>query len=162
MGVASAVQASAMPSMAAESWAMISGFSGIAEVEAVGGGHGRCAGAGHLAGGFGHGVHGAQLGIEIGPAAVAVQRHGQAALMPCGSGSLDAHHAGFAAGADARCWSAPWCRTARGPSAWSRRWRWRAASSGRRCSRDPRLVAARTSSGGSSGTGHFQVPTGRW
>ena len=29
MGVPSAVQASAMPSMAAESWAMISGFSGL-------------------------------------------------------------------------------------------------------------------------------------
>ncbi len=41
------------------------GLLRIAEVEAVGGGHGGCAGGGHFARGFGHGVHGAELGIEI-------------------------------------------------------------------------------------------------
>ena len=57
------------------------GLLRIAEVEAVGGGHGSCAGAGHFARGFGHGVHRAQLGIEIRPAAVAVERHREAALV---------------------------------------------------------------------------------
>ena len=56
---------------------------GIAEVEAVGGGHRRGAGAGHLARGFGNGVHGAELGIHGAPAAVAVESHGQAALVAC-------------------------------------------------------------------------------
>jgi hypothetical protein len=50
----------------------------VAEVEAVGGRDGRCSGAGDLAAGFGYGVHRAQLGVEITPAAVAVERHGQA------------------------------------------------------------------------------------
>ena len=57
------------------------GLLGIAEVEAVGGGYGRCAGAGNFARGFGDGVHGAEFGIEITPAAVAVERHGEAALV---------------------------------------------------------------------------------
>ena len=57
------------------------GLLGIAEVEAVGGGDGRCAGAGNFARGFGDGVHGAEFGIEIAPAAVAVERHGEAALV---------------------------------------------------------------------------------
>ena len=54
---------------------------GIAEVEAVGGGDGRGAGAGDFARGFGDGVHGAEFGIEVAPAAVAVERHGEAALV---------------------------------------------------------------------------------
>src|SRR5271157_1303680 len=79
---------------------------GIAEIEAVGGGHRGCAGHGNLARTLGDGVHRAQLGIEISPAAVAVKRHGQADLPDWSfrsvrlSRSLDAHHAGLAAGAD--------------------------------------------------------------
>ena len=55
----------------------------IAEVEAVGGGDGRCAGHGHFARGLGHGMHCAELRIEISPAAVAIESHGQTALVPC-------------------------------------------------------------------------------
>ena len=53
---------------------------GIAEVQAVGGADRSGAGAGHVARGFRHGMHGAQARIEIAPASVAIERHGQAAL----------------------------------------------------------------------------------
>ena len=81
MGVASAVQASAMPSIAAESWAMISGFSGLPKFRQLVAATGVAPVHGNLAGSLGHGVHGAKLGIQICPAAVAVQSHGQAALV---------------------------------------------------------------------------------
>ena len=134
----------------------------IAEVEAVGGGHGSCAGHGHLARGFGHGVHGAELGIEIRPAAVAVEGHGEAALVARRAGALDAHDAGFAAGADdgvglhhgvvllvdpalgADVGAGEQLFEVGGEVAVARRAR------------------AATASGGSSGTGDFHVPTGRW
>ena len=66
---------------------------GIAEVQAIGRRDRRRAGAGHVARRLGHGVHRAQLGIEIAPAAVAVERHRQAALR-----ALHADHARLAAG----------------------------------------------------------------
>ena len=40
-------------------------------------------------------MHCPELGIEIGPAAIAVESHGQRALVTRRAGSFDAHHAGF-------------------------------------------------------------------
>ncbi len=65
---------------------------GIAEVQAISGRDWGCAGAGNVAGRLRHRVHGAQLGIEVAPAAIAVERHRQAALGP-----LDANHSALAA-----------------------------------------------------------------
>src|SRR5438270_6314706 len=48
---------------------------GIAEVQAVGRAHGSCAGAGYVTGGFRDGVHCAKLGVEVTPAAIAIERH---------------------------------------------------------------------------------------
>ena len=56
------------------------GLLRIAEVEAVGGGDGRCAGTRNFARSFRDGMHGAEFGIEIAPAAVTVERHREAAL----------------------------------------------------------------------------------
>ena len=52
----------------------------IAKVQAVGRTHRSRAGAGYIARGFGDSVHGSELRIEIAPAAIAIERHGQAAL----------------------------------------------------------------------------------
>src|SRR5947207_5394791 len=48
---------------------------GIAEVQAVRRAHGSCAGAGDVTGGFRDGVHCTKLGVEVTPAAVAIERH---------------------------------------------------------------------------------------
>src|SRR5664279_6323330 len=42
-------------------------------------------------------MHGAEFGIEVGPAAVAVESHGETALVSGGAGALDAHDARFTA-----------------------------------------------------------------
>ena len=85
MGVLRAVQASAMPSMASRELGHDLGFFGVAEVEAVGGGDGSGPGAGDFAGGFGDGVHRTKLGVEVAPASVAGESHGNAALgLACG------------------------------------------------------------------------------
>src|ERR1700686_5877866 len=63
----------------------------VAEVEAVGGTDRSRSGASYFAGGFGDRVHSAETRIEIAPAAVAVERHGQSA-----SGALDADDATIA------------------------------------------------------------------
>src|ERR1017187_3383130 len=69
----------------------------VAEVEAICGGNWSSSGGGNFAGRLGHSVHGAEFGVDIGPAAIAVQGHGQAALMARGACALDAHDSGFAA-----------------------------------------------------------------
>ncbi len=72
------------------------GLFRIAEVETIGRSHRLCARAGYLARGFGHSVFCAQIWIEIGPASVAIESHGQAALMACRACALDAHDTRFA------------------------------------------------------------------
>src|SRR5690606_27560219 len=57
------------------------------KVEAVGGAPWRCSGAAHVSAGFGHGVHGAEMWIEIAVARVTVDRSGDASLR-----SPDAQH----------------------------------------------------------------------
>ena len=69
---------------------------GIAEVQTIRRRHRRRAGHRNLACGFGHGVHRTQFRIEITPSPIAVECHGQTALMMQSAGPLDAHHAGFA------------------------------------------------------------------
>src|ERR1019366_1849388 len=64
---------------------------GIAEVEAVGGADRSRSRAGHFARGFGDRVHGAETGIEIAPAAIAIERHGEPAFR-----ALDADDASIA------------------------------------------------------------------
>ena len=59
---------------------MISGFSGLPKFRQLVAATGSRAGTGDFARGFGDGVLRAQLGIEIAPAAVAVERHRQPAL----------------------------------------------------------------------------------
>src|ERR1019366_9760392 len=59
-------------------------FFRVAEVEAVGGADRSRSGASHFAGSFGDRMHGAETRIEIAPAAVAVERHGQSTI-----GALD-------------------------------------------------------------------------
>ena len=60
----------------------------VAEIKAVGGGHRGRAGTSHLARRFGDRVGSSQLGVQVAPAFIAVERHGQAAVR-----TLDAHHA---------------------------------------------------------------------
>ena len=62
----------------------------IPKVQAVSRRHWSRAGASHVAGRFRHCVHGAQFGIEIAPAPVAIQRHGQRPLR-----ALDANQSGI-------------------------------------------------------------------
>src|ERR1700722_6628755 len=63
---------------------------GIAEVEAVGCGHGSCSRTGDFAGGLGDGVHRSKARIEITPAAVAIERHGKPPLR-----ALNSNYAGI-------------------------------------------------------------------
>ena len=63
----------------------------VAEVEAVGCADRRSSRASHVARGFGDGVHRTQARIEIAPASVAIERHGEAALR-----SFDTDHPGIA------------------------------------------------------------------
>src|SRR5437879_2475370 len=79
------------------------GFLGAAEIEAVRGGDGTRAARGHVAGGFGDGVHGANARIQLAPAAVAVRGEREGALHGAGLRILDAHDGGIArAGAGER------------------------------------------------------------
>src|SRR5713101_7230244 len=55
-------------------------FFGIAEVQAIGRAYGSRSRACHVACGFSDRVHGAELRIEIAPAAIAIERHGQSPL----------------------------------------------------------------------------------
>ncbi len=57
---------------------------GIAEIQAVRRADRNRAGTSHIARSFCHRVHGAQARIEVTPASVAVERHGQAALRTAG------------------------------------------------------------------------------
>src|ERR1700687_465861 len=91
MGISSSSQALVMPSITCENCHMMCGFSGLPKFSKFGPADRRGAGASHVARGFCHGMHGAQPRIEIAPAPVAVQRHGEAAL-----GSLDANYPGIA------------------------------------------------------------------
>src|ERR1700747_1884160 len=63
---------------------------GIAEVQAISRAHGNCACASHIPRCFRNGVHSAQPRIEIAPAAVAIEGHGQATL-----GAFDSDDAGI-------------------------------------------------------------------
>ena len=63
----------------------------IGEVQAVGRADWHCAGASNVARGFGNSVHRAEARIEIAPAAVAIERHGQPAFGP-----FNADHTGIA------------------------------------------------------------------
>ena len=67
------------------------GFSGLPKFRQLVAPIGSRAGASHVARGFRDSVHRAQPRIEIAPASVAVERHGQPALR-----ALDADHAGIA------------------------------------------------------------------
>ena len=57
----------------------------IAKIQAIGRSHRPCSGAGDVAGRFRYRMHGAKFGIEITPAPIAIERHGQRAF-----GALDA------------------------------------------------------------------------
>src|SRR6266478_2963741 len=72
------------------------GLFGAAEVEAIRGGDGTRAARGHVAGGFCDGVHGADAGIQLTPAAVAIGGEGEGALHDARLGILDAYHSGIA------------------------------------------------------------------
>ena len=69
-----------MPSMACENCHMICGFSGLPKFRQLVARHRSRARASHFARGLGHGVHRAQLRIEIAPASIAIERHRQPAL----------------------------------------------------------------------------------
>ena len=92
MGVSSSSQALVMPSMVCENCHMMCGFSGLPKFRQLVAAIGRRARASHVARRLRHRMHGAELGIEIAPAAVAVERHRQAALR-----AFHANHAAFAA-----------------------------------------------------------------
>ena len=98
-GVPSALQASAMPSMAGRELRHDLRLLRVAEVEAVCCGHRRRTGAGDLARRLRDSVHRAQPGVEITPAAVARERHRQPTFLfsAIRARALDAHHAGLAA-----------------------------------------------------------------
>ena len=72
------------------------GFFGAAEIEAIGGGDGARAGSGNVARGFGDGVHGAEFGIELAPAAIAIGGEREGAQDTIFLGLLDAHDGGIA------------------------------------------------------------------
>src|SRR6266478_3969868 len=85
------------------------GLFGAAEVEAIRGGDGTRTARGHVAGRFGDGVHRADAGIQLAPAAIAVRGEREGALHGAGLWILDAHDSGIAragtgesVGADAR------------------------------------------------------------
>src|SRR6266849_2355779 len=79
------------------------GLFGAAEVEAIRGGDGARAAGGHVAGGFGDGMHRADARIQLAPAAVAVGGEREAAFYGAGLRILDAHDGGIArAGAGER------------------------------------------------------------
>src|SRR5229473_1009387 len=67
------------------------GFFRAAEIEAIRGGDGPRAARGHVAGRFRDGVHGANAGIELAPAAVAVGGERERALDDSCLRILDAH-----------------------------------------------------------------------
>ena len=81
IGVPSAVQASAMPSMAAESCAMISGFSGLPKFRQLVAATGVAPVQATLRAPSATACIAPSFGIEIAPAAVAVERHGEPALV---------------------------------------------------------------------------------
>ena len=68
------------------------GLFGAAEIQAIRGGDGPRAAASHIAGRFGHRVHGSHAGIQLTPAAVAVGREGQRALHGSRFRIFDTHH----------------------------------------------------------------------
>src|ERR1700722_3099280 len=68
----------------------------IAKVEAIGCGYWSRARTCPLARSLSHSVHGAQPRIEIAPAAIAIESHGQPTLRVAGVCSLDADYAGIA------------------------------------------------------------------
>src|SRR6266853_960480 len=79
------------------------GLFGAAEVEAIRGGDGTRPAGGHVAGGFGNGVHRADAGIQLAPAAIAVGGKREGALHGASLRILDAHDGGIArAGAGER------------------------------------------------------------
>ena len=87
-----------MPSIASRELPHHFGLFGIAEIQAIRRGDRARARAGHVARGFGDGVHRAKARRKKAPAAVAVGRKRERALR-----FLEAHHGGVArAGADAR------------------------------------------------------------
>ena len=69
---------------------------GIPEVKTVGRRNRRCASAGNFARRLGHRVHRTQLRVEIRPASIAVESHGQPAFMPWRACAFNAHYTGFA------------------------------------------------------------------
>src|SRR2546422_426129 len=72
------------------------GFFGTAEIEAIRCGDGARAAAGYVAGCFGDSMHGADAGIELAPAAIAVGGEREGALHDSGLRILDAHDSGIA------------------------------------------------------------------
>ena len=91
-GISSSSQALVMPSITCENCHMMCGFSGLPKFRQLVAPTGVAPATGDVARGFGDRVHRAELGIEIAPAPVAVERHGQSAIR-----ALDANHAGIAA-----------------------------------------------------------------
>src|SRR4029077_6156772 len=69
---------------------------GVAEVQAIGRAHRSGAGAGYISCSPSHGVHRTQLRVEITPATVAIERHGEATLRCGGIRILDADQSSVA------------------------------------------------------------------
>jgi len=93
-----------------------SGFSGLPKVEAIRGGDGTRAARGHVAGGFGDGVHRADAGIQLAPAPLPSVESARARFPAPVCGSLMRTTAASLAPGRRACWCVRWCRTARDPT----------------------------------------------